>query len=500
MPDGLLLTGLGVLISSTVLVWSAAGLSALLATGSWPEGVSIGRSALAVRALIGDPADPAAAWPATDAAAMARPGLFWGVFVGQLMVLFTLALFAMSALARRRARRDAHRRGLTTPPASEGPAAAMTHPQPVETVPPAAPAPPIAPVPAARPASEPAPPAVEEPAAQEVTAPPVPEATEATEATAPMVRPDRGTSGTLLLRADHDPRDAVRDAEGALVVVTSDPALWQETVGAREKLGPTHLYDPTHRADAPHRLRWSPEHGCADMAVARARATALLTPVRSPARIDATTHEAAETILRCSLHAAAVGGQPFRQVHRWIVSGTMNEAVRILRKGKSATSGAAGELEAMLISHPGRRDAATELIRSALGALSQLHVRDSCAAGKADTLVWESFVPEGGTLYVMGESIEDPRRSPGAMPLVTALTADVVEHGRRMAAGSSSGRLDPPVTLVLDGPATVAPLPLLPALLTPETAATGLHTHAYVRSHAQVRAWWPDLIGALNNV
>ncbi|MQS04109.1 FAD-binding oxidoreductase, partial [Streptomyces sp. OF1] len=53
IPDGLLLTGLGVLISSTVLVWSAAGLSALLATGSWPEGVSIGRSALAVRALIG---------------------------------------------------------------------------------------------------------------------------------------------------------------------------------------------------------------------------------------------------------------------------------------------------------------------------------------------------------------------------------------------------------------------------------------------------------------
>ncbi|MBB1244726.1 type VI secretion protein, partial [Streptomyces durbertensis] len=272
IPDGLLLTLLGVLLSSTVLVWSAAGLSALLATGSWPDGVSIGRSALAVRALIGDPADPAAAWPASDAAAMARPGLFWGVFIGQLMVLFTLALFVMSAVARRRARREARRRGVTQPPAprtptpgqetadlltsgtsspasaapgsappprpapeSEAPtpgtqaeksdgAATALHPQPVETPP-------------RRTVPEPAPPAT---TGQPVT--PVSPVTPVVSASPPL--PGRPTPGALLLRADNDPRDAVHAAEGPLVVVTSDPALWLDTVGAREKLGPTHLYDP----------------------------------------------------------------------------------------------------------------------------------------------------------------------------------------------------------------------------------------------------------------
>ncbi|MGK5698346.1 type VI secretion protein, partial [Streptomyces sp. URMC 128] len=39
---------------------------------------------------------------------------------------------------------------------------------------------------------------------------------------------------------------AVRDAEGPALVVTSNPAVWQETKDARAKLGPTHLYDPTH--------------------------------------------------------------------------------------------------------------------------------------------------------------------------------------------------------------------------------------------------------------
>ena len=51
------------------------------------------------------------------------------------------------------------------------------------------------------------------------------------------------------------------------------------------------------------------------------------------------------------------------------------------------------------------------------------------------------------------------------MPLLTALASSVVEHGRRMAARSSPGRLDPPITLVLDDVAALAPLPELPALM-----------------------------------
>lgn len=92
---------------------------------------------------------------------------------------------------------------------------------------------------------------------------------------------------------------------------------------------------------------------------------------------------------------------------------------------------------------------------------------------------------------MVGEPIEDPRTHPGAMPLLTALAASVVEHGRRMAARSSDGRLDPPLTLVLDDVAAVAPLPHLPELLA-TGHDQGLPTLALMRSREQARSRWPE--------
>ncbi|MER6141096.1 hypothetical protein ABT174_13650 [Streptomyces sparsogenes] len=283
---------------------------------------------------------------------------------------------------------------------------------------------------------------------------------------------------------------AVLDAVGPVLVVTSDAALWAGTKDARAKFGPTHVFDPSHLLDTPARLRWNPAAGCESRDVAATRAAALLAPVRPLHAVDRPMAEAAETMLRCWLHAAAVDGRPFRHVHRWAQGNSAHEPVRILRTHAKAAGGAAGELEAMLTAHPERRDMAQELTARALAALSSIHIRDACNPGRSDTLALESFVGEGGTLYVMGESIEDPRTHPGAMPLLTALASHVVEHGRRMAERSSSGRLDPPLTLVLDDVAAVAPLPQLPDLLA-HGASLGLPTLALMRSQEQARARWP---------
>lgn len=77
------------------------------------------------------------------------------------------------------------------------------------------------------------------------------------------------------------------------------------------------------------------------------------------------------------------------------------------------------------------------------------------------------------------------------MPLLTALVSSVVERGRRMAERSSSGRLDPPLTLVLDDVAAVAPIPQLPDLLATGTNR-GLPTLALLRSREQAKARWPN--------
>ncbi|MEU6395223.1 hypothetical protein [Streptomyces sp. NPDC046939] len=293
--------------------------------------------------------------------------------------------------------------------------------------------------------------------------------------------------------ADRHPRaiQAIRDAEGPVLVVTSEPRVWEETKDARAKLGPVLLYDPTHRCDTPARMHWNPATGCTDRSTATTRAAALLAPIRPTARIDSALAETAETLLRSYLHAAAVDGKPFRHVHRWAQGSQVQDAVRILRTNPKAAGGSAGELEAALTSHPDRRDMAQELTARALSALFTVHVREACTPNRTDALTLDSFADEGGTLYVVGEPIEDPKTNPGAMPLLTALASSVVEHGRRMADRSPAGRLDPPMTLVLDDVAAVAPLPQLPELLA-AGPDRGLPTLALLRSREQGRSRWPN--------
>ncbi|MFJ5059414.1 type VI secretion protein [Streptomyces nigra] len=505
IPDGLLIGILGFLLGTTLMVWTATGLAGLFAHGSWPDGVTIPRTPLAMRSLIGDAHDLAGAWPDTPADQLSGYGLFWGLFIGQLMVLVVLTVFVMGTLTRwravRAARLAAHpyagRVRRDTPP-HEVPAP-RTEPEPAPE--------------AVRPAQEAVPPTQEprqtasaverrpeavvgqHPEAIAGPAAPLGNKAPSLAETALAPLPDALTTRDTLLVAPRDSRlrsavQAVLDAEGAALVVTSNPVLWQDTKDARGKLGPVLLYDPAHLCDTPARLHWSPTSGCEDKATAATRAASLLAPVRPASRLDQALGDTAETLLRSYLHAAAVDGRTVRHVHRWSQGSQIQDAVRILRTHPKAAAGSAGELEAALTAHPERRDMAQELTTRALAALSRVNIRESCTPHRTDTLTLDSFVHETGTLYVVGESIEDPRAEPGAMPLLTALAASVVERGRRMAERSSSGRLDPPMTLVLDDVAAVAPLPQVPELLA-TGADRGMPTLALLRSREQARSRWP---------
>ncbi|GKQ36921.1 type IV secretory system conjugative DNA transfer family protein [Streptomyces sp. A012304] len=483
VPDGLLVGILAFLLGMTLLVWTATGLAAVFSHGSWPPGVTFARTPLAMRRLVAQPHDIAGAWPSTPPTALSGYGLFWGLFIGQLMILLVLTVFVLGTVARWRAVRARNRTTLPAPkPAPEPTPTPTTAPEPT-------PAP--APAPAHERHEVPLPRTEPEPGHQR----PRPE---------PLTPPQPGRSAVgwetnrpegPVLYAPAETRHptaarAVRDAEGPALVVTSNPALWQDTKDARAKLGPVLLYDPAHLCDTPARLHWSPTAGCEDRRTAAARATALLTPVRPTAKIDQAVTDTAETLLRSYLHAAAVDGRTIRHVHRWSQGTGIQEAVRTLRTNRKAAPGSAGELEAALTAHPERRDIAQELATRALAALSTVNIREACTPNRTDALALDSFVNEGGTLYVVGESIEDPRTSPGAMPFLTALVSSVVERGRRMAERSSSGRLDPPLTLVLDDIAAVAPLPDLPDLLA-VGADRGLPTLALLRSREQARTRWP---------
>ncbi|MFF2196242.1 type VI secretion protein [Streptomyces sp. NPDC058157] len=623
IPDGALVGLLAFLLGLAVLVWSATGLAALFAKGAWPATVTFTRTPGAVRALITQPHDIPAAWPDTAPAALSGWGLFWGLFISQLLVLLVLTIFTLGVVTRTKARRAAARQHAKTPAPADtprpepepttprvhtpaptenhgpsqdhgpgqipgptpgpvpgqhstaypqpapGPAPtpgsapgrpSTAYPQPTKTPGPdsysdSAPAlhtarrdpshahlhtdspPGTAPTPEGvatphrdalagpgtdpnakhapaqslhtAPATHPAPehphpattPAgVHLPHLHQAEPPAYPEARPAAQEAyrygfgyAPAARPTTPPPAHRVAYAPpaerlHLAAQAVSAAEGAVLVVTSSPALWQDTKDARAKLGPVLLYDPSHLCDTPARIHWNPADGCADRDTAAARAIALLAAVRPQARLDAAVADTAETLVRSWLQAAALDGLPFKQLARWAQGNGSQEPVRILRTHPQAAPGAAGELESALIAHPERREQAQYLTARALSCLTSVHIREACNPNRTDALTLASFAAEGGTLYVVGEPLEDPRTRPGAMPLLTALASHVVEHGRRMAARSSHGRLDPPMTLVLEDVAAVAPVPRLPDLLTDGK----LPLLALCRSREQARARWPE--------
>jgi hypothetical protein len=489
IPDGLLIGVLAFLLGMTLMVWTATGLAGWFSRGAWPDAITFTRTPLAMRHLIGEPHDIAGAWPDTPASQLSGYGLFWGLFIGQLMVLLVLTVFVMGTVARWRAGRTRRRAQAAASAEAPGPVVppARSEPRPTTAAQPM----PAQPLEAAYTAAE-GERTLDHAGGREA-------ALSAAAAPPPTTAPQPGpawTSTRAVVLAPADTRhptaaQAVRDAEGPVLVVTSDPRTWSETKDARAKLGPVLLYDPAHLCDTPARLHWSPSAGCEDKETAAARAAALLAPVRPTAKVDQAMADVAETLMRSYLHAAAVEGKTFRHVHRWAQGSQVQDAVRALRTNPRAASGAAGELEAALVSHPERRDIAQELTARALLAFGTVNIRESCTPNRNDSLALDSFVDEGGSLYLVGEPIEDPRANPGAMPLLTALASSVVERGRRMAERSSSGRLDPPLTLVLDDVAAVAPLPQLPDLLT-TGAAHGLPTLVLLRSREQLRARWPQ--------
>ncbi|WP_405924929.1 type VI secretion protein [Streptomyces sp. NBC_00035] len=511
VPDGLLVGVLAFLLGMTLMVWTATGLAGLFSKGAWPDAVTFPHTPLAMRHLIGEPHDLTGAWPETPADQLSGWGLFWGLFIGQLMVLLVLTVFVLGTVARWRAGRAGRRTkaGARVPrPAGEPDTAGRPSPtgEPGTRT---APQPPTHEQPlteTARLSSEGERAGGRENARTETTtlpqttmhsqpltaaAQPLEQGEPAGGWEAPAAKPTRPVRLGPAETRHPQAVQAIQDAEGPALVVTSNPRTWSDTKDARAKLGPVLLYDPSHLCDTPARLHWSPSTGCEDKPTAAARAAALLAPVRPTAKVDQAMADVAETLLRSYLHAAAVEGKPFRHVHRWSQGTQVQDAVRALRTNPKAASGVAGELEAALTSHPQRKDIAQELAARALSSLFTVNVRESCTPNRTDTLTLDSFVNEGGTLYVVGEPIEDPRANPGAMPLLTALASSVVERGRRMAERSSSGRLDPPLTLVLDDVAAVAPLPQLPDLLA--TGATrGLPTLALLRSHEQARSRWPQ--------
>lgn len=280
-------------------------------------------------------------------------------------------------------------------------------------------------------------------------------------------------------------------APGAALVTATRPDTLRHTLALRAQHGPVAVFDPQQLAgrDVP-RLRWAPQHGCTDplTAIGRARALAAGAKLAGPSVSDSDFWQAmTEAVLRCYLHAAALDGLGMREVLDWTGRPTDPTPVRILRHHRLAAPGWAEELTAQADADNRQRDSVWAGVRRALDSLADPRVLDACTPERAASFDPAEFVSQRGTIYLLGSTGSQL----SVAPLVTALVEDLVDTARRLGAADPSGRLTPPLTLVLDEAANIAPLPSLPNLLA-DGGGSGITTLCVLQSLAQARARWGD--------
>ncbi|HVV74614.1 MAG TPA: TraM recognition domain-containing protein [Mycobacteriales bacterium] len=278
-------------------------------------------------------------------------------------------------------------------------------------------------------------------------------------------------------------------APGAALVTETRPEILTHTHALRAEHGPVAVFDPQHLAAGRFpRLRWAPQHGCDDPLTAIVRARALAAGARlSPTAVtDADYWQGmTEAVLRCYLHAAALDGRTMRDVVSWSTRPADPTPTRILRSHPDAAPGWVEELSQQVVAEPRQRDSVFNAVRRAFDSLADPRVLDACSPPSGDALDLAEFIRARGTLYLLGTTGTQLT----VAPLITALVEALVDTARTLGAATPGRRLDPPLTVLLDEAANIAPIPSLPNLLA-DGGGSGITTICVLQSLAQARARW----------
>jgi type IV secretory pathway TraG/TraD family ATPase VirD4 len=252
------------------------------------------------------------------------------------------------------------------------------------------------------------------------------------------------------------------------------------------------VFDPQRLAPGiPSATSWSPARGCQRIQTAIARAAALVSDTNRGTENDAFWRNRARDVVRCLLHAAALGHRPAADLYRWSLSAELAaEAVMILKTCRADLPAEA--LESVITGDAKIRDGAWGVVSNTFAALADPEVLAAVSPEPGDGFDPAAFLAARGTLYLLGTASGHTVTA----GLVAALIEDVVDTARRQAATSAGSRLDPPLALVLDEAGNY-PLDSLPSLMS-DGGGTGISTMVVLQSLAQARHQWrPDRAQAI---
>lgn len=284
---------------------------------------------------------------------------------------------------------------------------------------------------------------------------------------------------------------AVLEWEGPVVAASVKSDLLRDTLARRRAVGDVQIYDPTGATGVPG-SGWTPLSGCLAWGGAQ-RTAAWLTAAAQPPRgslADADFwYAAAAKLLAPLLFGAASSERTMADVVRWVDTQEESDVETALEE--------AGNEDALIAAEASwHRD---ERQRSSIYTTAETVLAAYADPGVMASADTSEITPErlldGGshTLYVCAPTHEQQRLRPLFATLAQSVVAAVFERASR-----TGEPLDPPLLLVLDEAANIAPLRDLDTLAA-TGAGQGIQLISIFQDLAQLRERWGTRAGSIVN-
>lgn len=269
---------------------------------------------------------------------------------------------------------------------------------------------------------------------------------------------------------------AILEWQGPVLATSVKNDLIRHTIALREERGDVWVYDPTSATGA-QSSGWSPLASCRDWHGAQRTASWLAGATTTPAvgLSDAEFwYATAAKLLAPLLYAAARSGGTIEEVVRWVNLQEQDEVTKALKGAEKE----AQEAATASFKREGRQKSSVYTTAETVLAASG----DPVVAASAKTCdITPRDLLDGThrTLYVVALSHEQRRLRPLFETLLHTVVSYAFEHA------SKEGPLDPPLLVVLDEAANIAPLRDLDSLAS-TAASHGIQLVSVFQDLAQI--------------
>jgi type IV secretion system protein VirD4 len=277
------------------------------------------------------------------------------------------------------------------------------------------------------------------------------------------------------------------EAPGAAISTTTRTDVWVNTALARARKGPLWVLNPDGDGDLPTNFRLSPLTGChiPQIAIESAGYLQHAAPSDKGGK-DAHWDQRGAELLRLAMHAAAVAGADMRYVAAWVRNPSDPQFAAALCL-PSAAEGWAHKLATIRDTAPETLDGIVGAAESAISWMDDPFMAQVARPGPGDAEFDAlDFLCQSGTLYLI--AADKPHGS--VAPYCAWMTAHIWLTAKRLASRMPGGRLDPPLTMVLDEPAITCPVPI--DRWSAEAGGHGVTLITGVQSPAQLAQRWGE--------